>query len=61
MSALGVEGTVNPPDESWRFVLLGVVTVLMMVFRSEGLVTRRLVERLSHPFRRSAAVKEAEA
>ncbi len=61
MSALGVEGTVNPPDESWRFVLLGVVTVLMMVFRSEGLVTRRLVERLSHPFRRSSAVKEAEA
>ncbi|MBY6089869.1 branched-chain amino acid ABC transporter permease [Maritimibacter alkaliphilus] len=47
----GAEGSMSPPDESWRFVALGVVTVLMMVFRSEGLITRTMVERISHPFR----------
>lgn len=48
---LGVLGqdaaSVQPPDESWRFVLLGVITVLMMAFRPEGFVTRDLVERFS--------------
>ncbi|WP_051294478.1 branched-chain amino acid ABC transporter permease [Gemmobacter nectariphilus] len=53
---LGVLGqdaaTVQPPDESWRFVLLGVITVLMMAFRPEGFVTRDLVDRFSWRSRR---------
>tara|TARA_R110002020_G_scaffold27552_23_gene88888 strand:- start:3549 stop:4475 length:927 start_codon:yes stop_codon:yes gene_type:complete len=53
-SLLGLEGAVSPPDESWRFVILGVLTVLMMVFRPEGLITRTMVERL-RPRRRSPA------
>jgi branched-chain amino acid transport system permease protein len=43
---MGFGGTINPPDESWRFVILGVFTVLMMMFRSEGLVTRTMIEKL---------------
>lgn len=35
--AFGLGGQV---DTSWRFVLLGVVTVIMMVMRPEGIVTR---------------------
>ena len=42
----GAGGASSAPDDSWRFVILGVVTVLMMVFRPEGLVTRTLTERL---------------
>lgn len=45
--------TISQPDESWRFVLLGVATVVMMAFRPEGFVTRDMVERLS-PRRRAA-------
>ncbi|MBW8635885.1 branched-chain amino acid ABC transporter permease [Hoeflea sp. WL0058] len=37
---------VAPPDESWRFVILGVLTVLMMVFRPEGLITRPMLAHL---------------
>ncbi len=42
----GVEGPIAPPDDSWRFVILGVVTVAMMALRPEGLITRTMVERL---------------
>jgi branched-chain amino acid transport system permease protein len=54
--AFGLGGQV---DTSWRFVLLGVVTVVMMVLRPEGIVTRiglsRLTSRfVSSPKRRSA-------
>lgn len=48
---VGLGGTVSPPDESWRFVILGIFTVLMMMFRSEGLVTRTMIEKLR--FRRA--------
>ncbi|SDG01934.1 branched-chain amino acid ABC transporter permease [Alloyangia pacifica] len=50
---LGKTGVISTPDESWRFVILGVVTVLMMVFRPEGLITRAAIERLTHPRRRA--------
>jgi branched-chain amino acid transport system permease protein len=49
----GWEGSIAPPDESWRFVILGVLTVAMMVFRPEGLITRTLTEKLR--FRRRRA------
>lgn len=39
-SAFGVTGDIAPPDESWRFVVLGAAVIAMMVFRPEGLVTR---------------------
>ena len=42
----GVEGQITPPDDSWRFVILGVITVGMMALRPEGLITRTMVERL---------------
>lgn len=46
------------PDESWRFVILGVLAVGFMAIRPEGLITRTMVERLS--FRRPASrLKEA--
>lgn len=37
---LGKTGAVSAPDESWRLVIFGVVIVLMMVFRPEGLLAR---------------------
>jgi branched-chain amino acid transport system permease protein len=41
----GVLGTgARAPDDSWRFVILGLVTIAMMATRPEGLVTRTLVE-----------------
>ena len=39
-TAFGVTGDISPPDESWRFVVLGAAVIAMMVFRPEGLVTR---------------------
>lgn len=47
MALAGVQGQAAAPDDSWRFVILGAITVAMMVVRPEGLVTRTLVERLS--------------
>ena len=47
MALSGVQGQATAPDDSWRFVILGAITVAMMVVRPEGLVTRTLVERLS--------------
>jgi branched-chain amino acid transport system permease protein len=55
LALVGASPDAAPPDESWRFVILGVVTVLMMAFRPEGLVTRIMVERIAHPFRRKPA------
>lgn len=39
-------------DDSWRFVILGSVTVLMMIFRPEGVITRVALER----FRRRSGI-----
>jgi branched-chain amino acid transport system permease protein len=58
-SIVGIEGQVAPPDDSWRFIILGATTVMMMVLRPEGLITRTMVERLR--FRRAAATREATA
>ena len=55
----GVEGHVSPPDDSWRFIILGALTVAMMVLRPEGLITRTMVERLR--FRRAPEPREATA
>ena len=57
----GMDGAVSPPDESWRFVILGVVTVLMMVFRPEGLITRTMIERLWPRRRRPVVAREVAA
>ena len=56
---VGIEGPVGPPDDSWRFVILGTLTIAMMVFRPEGLITRTMIERLR--FRRSTVEKEQAA
>lgn len=51
--ALGGMGlNFGKPNDSWRFVILGVCTVAMMMLRPEGLITRRMVERLRLPRRR---------
>jgi branched-chain amino acid transport system permease protein len=42
----GAQGPVAPPDDSWRFVILGALTLAMMVVRPEGLITRTMIERL---------------
>jgi branched-chain amino acid transport system permease protein len=55
----GVEGWVAPPDDSWRFIILGAITIAMMVLRPEGLVTRTMVERVR--FRRVARPAEVTA
>ena len=55
----GVAGDVSNPDESWRFVILGALTILMMAIRPEGLVTRTMIERLT--LRRSRTRSETEA
>jgi branched-chain amino acid transport system permease protein len=36
----------TPPDDSWRFVILGLCTIGMMVLRPEGLITSTMIERL---------------
>jgi branched-chain amino acid transport system permease protein len=49
-SAVGGLGVaIGKPDDAWRFVILGVCTVAMMALRPEGLVTRRMVERIGLP------------
>lgn len=58
-SLFGAAGDMRAPDDSWRFVILGCVTVLMMVFRPEGLVTRTLVERFKPRRRSGLAAAEA--
>ena len=46
--------------EDGRFVAFGVLIVLMMVFRPEGVVTRTMLERISGARRRPAAAAPAE-
>lgn len=46
MAVFGHEGAVAPPDDSWRFVILGALTIAMMMFRPEGLITRTMIEAL---------------
>ena len=54
LSALLVDsGPFSTRDESWRLVILGAVTFVMMVFRPEGLITRAAIKRLTHPRRRA--------
>lgn len=55
----GLGAPSGPPDDSWRLVVLGALTILMMILRPEGLVTRTLVERLS--FRGARARRRAAA
>ena len=49
-------------SDEWRFVIFGVLIVLMMVVRPEGIVTRTLVEnviaRIVPPRGRGRAGKE---
>ena len=49
-------GTTAHVDESWRFIILGLITVIMMIFRPEGIVTRSMVDRLKPGRRRGLAV-----
>ena len=56
---VGIEGQVAPPDDSWRFIILGLFTIGMMVVRPEGMVTRTMIETLR--FRRSAKPREVTA
>ncbi len=46
---LGNIGLGGAPDASWRFVVLGACTVAMMALRPEGIVTRRMMDRLIAP------------
>ena len=39
-------------SEEWRFVFFGILIILMMVVRPEGLVTRTLVDRFKGLFYR---------
>lgn len=55
----GISGDISNPDESWRFVILGALTILMMAIRPEGLVTRTMIERLT--LRRGCTRPETEA
>ncbi len=52
----GLGMPVGKPDDAWRFVILGLCTVAMMALRPEGLITRRMVERIGVPARRRALV-----
>ncbi len=57
----GITGDISNPDESWRFVILGALTILMMAIRPEGLVTRTMIERLTLRRRRTRSETEASA
>ena len=46
LALAGVQGQSSAPDDSWRFVILGAMTIAMMILRPEGMITRTLVERL---------------
>lgn len=48
----GATANVSPPDDSWRFVILGVLAVAMMALRPEGIITRTMVDGLG--FRRKS-------
>ena len=42
----GAKGAVGQLDESWRFVVLGLFTVLMMIWRPQGIVTAPMLLRI---------------
>ena len=46
LSLGGATGQTAAPDDAWRFIILGALTIVMMVWRPEGIVTRTLVERM---------------
>ena len=54
----GATADVAPPDESWRFVILGVLAVVMLAVRPEGVVTRTMVERLRFRRNRNKTLEE---
>ncbi len=56
-SLFGMQGQIAAPGDSWRFIILGALTIAMMVLRPEGLITRTMVERLR--FRRKRLPREA--
>ena len=41
-------------DTEWRYVIFGILIVIMMIFRPEGIITRALVYRFFRKFSRSA-------
>ena len=47
------------PDDSWRFVILGVLTVAVMVVRPGGVISRATVERLRLRSRPASSSLEA--
>lgn len=59
VTVLGGTPDGSRPDESWRFVILGVLAVGFMAIRPEGLITRTMLERLT--LRRSASSRLKEA
>ena len=48
MLPVGGHSGASQLDTSWRFISLGAITVLMMVWRPEGVVTRTGLGRLLH-------------
>jgi len=40
-------------DTEWRYVIFGILIVIMMIFRPEGIITRELVYRFFRKFSRS--------
>lgn len=46
-------GSAGQLDSSWRFIILGVITVFMMVLRPEGVITRTGLGRLVRAFTRT--------
>jgi branched-chain amino acid transport system permease protein len=60
-SLFGGAEQVAAPDDSWRFVILGALTILMMVFRPEGVITRRTFERIRRRRRSDPPALEATA
>lgn len=46
-------------SEEWRFVFFGILIILMMVVRPEGLITRTMVDRVKGVFFRRRAAAES--
>jgi branched-chain amino acid transport system permease protein len=61
IAILGPIVPATPPDESWRFVILGICTVVMMALRPEGLITSAMIERLRRGRARRSKAEELPA
>jgi branched-chain amino acid transport system permease protein len=62
LPALGeLFGTAGQVDASWRFVCLGIVTVVMMAVRPEGALTRRDLARLGSSVRDALGLRSQPA